>query len=240
MTIEATSRCVSVRAFTDSVPLLQAPVIIEDEDDFKPSASKGGEGAKKSSQDGLKRKRGRARIKYMYESDSEEEAPPKKTKPSPKMGSGAARTDTKGQKRVATTPKRQEVKSVSAFFGSAPVKRSSDFKNSKSTADGGDSKKDGGRKGKEGKEGEEGKDTVICIPESPVDVTSHQFDEEVISEVGMSSITKQLSKLREREGCRSNSLPLHLVANIGRGPECKIHSVAVYLFVAITTCTGAT
>ena len=203
MTIEAASRprFVSVRVFTDSLPLLQAPVIIEDdEDDFKPSASKGGEGAKKSSQEGLKRKRGRARMKY--ESDSEEEAPPKKTKPSPKMGSGAARTDTKGQKRVATTPKRQEVKSVSSFFGSAPVKRSSDFKNSKSTAD---SKKDGGRKGKEG---EEGKDTVICIPESPVDVTSHQFDEEVISEVCMSSKTKQLSKLREREGCRGNYLPL--------------------------------
>ena len=166
--------------------LLQAPVIIEeDDDDFKPSPSKGGEGAKKSSQEGLKRKRGRARIRY--ESDSEEEGPPKKTKPSPKMGRGAARTDTNGQNCAATTPKRQQVISVSSFFGSAPVKRSSDFKNSKSTADGGDSKKDGGRKEKEGGKG---KDTVICIPESPVDDTSHQFDEEVISEVCMSSKIK--------------------------------------------------
>ena len=100
------------------------------------------------------------------------------------MGSGAARTDTKGQKRAATTPKRQQVISVSSFFGSAPVKRSSDFKNSKSTADGGDSKKDGGRKEKEGGRG---KDTVICIPESPVDDTSHRFGEEGISKVCMAS-----------------------------------------------------
>lgn len=211
MTIKAPSRprCVSVRAFTNAL-LLQAPVIIEeDDDDFKPSASKGGEGAKKSSQEGLKRKRGRARIKY--ESDSEEEGPSKKTKPSPKLRSGAARTDTKGQKRVATTPKRQEVKSVSSFFGSAPVKRSSDFKNSKSTADGGDSKKDGGRKEKEGGEG---KDTVICIPESPVDVTSHRFDEEAISEVCMSSKIRTIEQVKgekKRENCRGNSLPLQFV-----------------------------
>lgn len=200
-----------MRGFTNSLPLPQAPVIIEDDDDddFKPSASKGGEGGKKS-QEGLKRKRGRARIKY--ESDSEEEAPSKKTKPSPKMGSGAARADTKGQKHVATTSKRREVMSVSAFFGSAPVKRSSDFKSSKSTADGGDSKKDRGRKEKE--EGKE-KDTVICIPESPVDVTSHQFDEEVISEVCMSSKTKQINK-----GCREifflSSLSFLLIDDISR------------------------
>ena len=37
---------------------------------------------------------------------------------------------------------------------------------------------------------------MICIPESPVDVTSHQFDEEVISEVCMSSKIRTIEQVK--------------------------------------------
>ena len=120
----------------------------------------------------MKRKRRRARI--ACESDSEEEAAPKKPKPSPKKREGVVHAKvTKGQK---TTPKRKEVKSVSAFFGSAPIKRSSDLRSSKPGTGSGSSKT---RDGRTEEEGGGGNDVVICIPESPVDIAGHGFDDEM-------------------------------------------------------------
>jgi len=168
-------------------PCLQAPVIIEDDDeDFKLSSAKGGQrgvarGAKKSksSEAGVKRKRRRARI--ACESDSEEEAAPKKPKPSPKKDEGVVHAKvTKGQKTIIASPKRQEIKSVSAFFGSAPIKRSSDFRGSKpGTGSGSSRTRDGGTEEEGGGE----KDVVICIPESPVEVAGHEFDGEEVARV---------------------------------------------------------
>lgn len=168
-------------------PCLQAPVIIEDDDeDFKLSSAKRGQrgvarGAKKSksSEAGVKRKRRRARI--ACESDSEEEAAPKKPKPSPKKDEGVVHAKvTKGQKTIIASPKRREIKSVSAFFGSAPIKRSSDFRDSKPGTGSGSSRT---RDGRTEEEGGGGKDVVICIPESPVEVAGHEFDGEEVARV---------------------------------------------------------
>lgn len=166
-------------------PCLQAPVIIEDDDeDFKLSSAKGGQrvrGAKKSksSETRVKRKRRRARI--ACESDSEEEAAPKKPKPSPKKDEGVVHAKvTKGQKTIIASPKRREIKSVSAFFGSAPIKRSSDFRGSKPGTGSGRSRTSAS--GTE-EEGGGGKDVVISIPESPVEVAGHEFDGEEVARV---------------------------------------------------------
>ena len=56
--------------------------------------------------------------------DSDDEVPSKKSKPSPQQKKGGA----KGATDQRSPVKVKEIKSVSDFFGSGPIKRSSKFK----------------------------------------------------------------------------------------------------------------
>ena len=109
----------------------------------------------------------------VYSADSEEEVATKKSKSNPTKGAMIPKT-----KSPKTPAKAKEIKSVSDFFGSAPIKRSSEIiSRSPGTSGGKGNRLEKRELSKNGKQGED----VVVIPESPTDMAGFEFDDEAIA-----------------------------------------------------------